>query len=207
MIDDNSSQPVLTMFAGINGSGKSTLFNLQQAKYKVDLGVRVCPDEILIENDGDWQDYGDVFASGRMACRKINQCINQRLSFNWEFTIISDYVLNVLKRAKDAGYQIRLNFILVDNVDIPLQRIANRVKNGGHGISEDMVRWRFKNQFMNMEKALPMLDIGVFFDNDEALQVVGFATPEQPLVFFDKDTEITRDLLKKAKSTSTEMLK
>ena len=195
------------MFAGINGAGKSTLFELQKMKYNADFGVRVCPDDILMENEGDWENYNDVYASGRKACKKINDCLEKKESFNWEYTLITDYVLKIMQKAKDAGYQIKLNFILVDDLQTSLDRVAERVKNGGHGISEDMVRWRFKNQFMNMEKALPMLDIGVFFDNDEALQVVGFVTQEQPLVFFDKDTEITRDLLKKAKSTSTEMLK
>ena len=39
--------------------------------------------------------------------------------------------------------------------------------------------------------------MAVFFDNEEHLRVVGLATKEQPLEFFDKDTELTRELLQK----------
>lgn len=188
-------QPVLTMFAGINGSGKSTLYTLQQSKYNVDIGVRICPDDILTESGGDWKDYSDVYESGRVAHEKIDECIANKESFNWEFTLISNYVLKVLRRAKEAGYQLKLNFILVDDVDVALKRIEKRVQNGGHGIPEDVVRSRFARQLINMETALPMIDMSVFFDNDECLQVVGFSTTEQPLEFFDKDTKVTRELL------------
>ena len=188
-------QPVLTMFAGINGSGKSTLYTLQQSKYNVDIGVRICPDDILTESGGDWKDYSDVYASGRVAHEKIDECIANKESFNWEFTLISNYVLKVLRRAKDAGYQLKLNFILVDDVDVALKRIEKRVQNGGHGIPEDVVRSRFAKQLINMETALPMIDMSVFFDNNECLQVVGFSTTEQPLEFFDKNTKVTRELL------------
>ena len=197
-----TQQPVLTMFAGINGSGKSTLYALQQEKYHADMGVRICPDEILVENEGDWSDFKDVFESGRIAHERIEQCIAERQSFNWEFTLISNYVLKVIQKAKEEGYQIRLNFILMDDVNVSLQRIENRVKNGGHGIPEDVVRSRFARQLINMDTALPLIDMGVFFDNDDCLRVVGLSTRNQTLEFFDKDTEITRNLLRIAKESA-----
>jgi predicted ABC-type ATPase len=191
------SQPVLVMFAGINGSGKSTLYNYQQFKYNADLGVRICPDEILVENEGNWEDYKDVYASGRVAHHKIDECIAKKQSFNWEFTLISNYVVKVLRRAKEAGFQTRLNFILVDDVEVSLKRIENRVKKGGHGIPEDVVRSRFERQLINMDIAIPMIDMCVFFDNEKYMKVVGLSTREQTLEFFDKDTKLTRELLKK----------
>ena len=193
----SGARPVLTMFAGINGTGKSTLYALQCSRYAADMGVRICPDEILVENDGDWQDNKDVYASGRIAHRKIDECIEQGLSFNWEFTIISNYVIRVLEKAKAAGYQIRLNFILIDDVEVSLRRIENRVKNGGHGVPESIVRTRFARQLYNMENALKLADMSVFFYNDTFLKAVGFATKEQQLKFFDTDTKVTRELLNK----------
>lgn len=204
---DNESQPVLTMFAGINGSGKSTLYNLKQEKYQADLGVRINPDEILVENDGNWEDFKDVMASGRIAHAKIAECINNKQSFNWEFTVISNFVLKVMEAARDAGFQLRLNFILVDDVEVVLKRIENRVKNGGHGIPEDVVRSRFARQFINMNAALKMVDMAVFFDNDEYLKVVGLSTKDYPLEIFDKDTKITKELLQKTNGRNITPLK
>ena len=194
-MDNTTPRPVLTMFAGINGSGKSTLYTLQQTKYHADMGIRICPDEILVENDGNWEDYKDVYASGRIAVNKINECIAKRQSFNWEFTLLSDYVLKVMHRAKEADYQIRLNFILVEDVEVSLKRIEDRVRKGGHGIPEDIVRSRFARQLINMEEALHLTDISVFFDNSDYLKVVGLYTRERPLEFIGKDTPLTRELL------------
>ena len=204
---NNNQQPVLTLFAGVNGSGKSTLFELQKRKYHADLGVRICPDEILVENNGDWKDYKDVYASGRVAHGMIDECISKKQSFNWEVTLITNFVLKVLRRAKEAGFQIRLNFLLMDDVNVALQRIDNRVKNGGHGIPEDVVRSRFERQLINLETAMTMIDLSMFYYNDKYLEVIGYATIDQLLTFLDKDTAITRELRKKAKEASAKPVK
>ena len=189
------------MFAGINGAGKSTHYDLQQVKYNADLGVRVCPDDILVEYDGYWENYKDVYASGRIACKKINDCLAEKKSFNWEYTLVSDYVVKIMEKAKAAGYQIRLNFILVDDVQMSLDRVAERVKNGGHGIPEDVIRSRFDRQLINIDKALSLAEMSVFYDNKDYLRVVGFATTDTPLAFFEYDTNIAKQLDKKIKDS------
>ena len=197
MISPIDQKPTITLIAGINGAGKTTLYTILQEKYNANMGVRICPDEILIENEGNWEDYKDVFASGRVAINMIDECIAKKQSFNWEFTLISNYVIKVFRRAKEAGFQIRLNFILVDDVEMSLQRIQKRVENGGHGIPENVVRSRFDKQLINMEEALKLADMSVFYDNYDFLKVIGFCTKEQPLVLFDKNTQVARELIKR----------
>ena len=108
-----------------------------------------------------------------------------------------------MERAKELGYQIRLNFILVDDVELSLERIANRVQNGGHGIPESVVRQRHAKQLTNMERALPLTDIAVFFDNSEYLRVIGLHTKDTPLEFIEEDSQIVRSLIEKMKNTKS----
>ena len=81
--------PTLTIFAGINGAGKSTLYKFQKTTKVSDLGVRICPDEIVEEMGGDWTNFVDVVNSGKIAIRRIDDCIKNKQSFNWETTLIS----------------------------------------------------------------------------------------------------------------------
>ena len=95
----------MTVFAGINGAGKSTLYRLQKLKGVQALGERICPDEILEDFHGDWQNVRDVSHSANIAIRKLHSCVNNRETFNWETTLITGFVIEFLKRAKQQGFK------------------------------------------------------------------------------------------------------
>jgi len=55
---------------------------------------------------------------------------------------------------------------LVSDVDLALKRIADRVKNGGHNLPENVVRRRFKKGLQNLFRIYrPLLDTWVLLDN------------------------------------------
>ena len=57
-------------------------------------------------------------------------------------------------------------FSLVSDVDLALKRIADRVKNGGHNLPENVVRRRFKKGLQNLFRIYrPLLDTWVLLDN------------------------------------------
>lgn len=193
--------PVLTLFAGINGAGKSTLYNFQKIDMKNNLGERVCPDEILVENKGDWRNGADIYASGKIAINKIKSCIQNKQSFNWEFTIITNFVLDNIKAAKAAGFQVNLNFISVDDVKTSIERIKNRMSTGGHGIPDDIVNRRFDVQFANLATALKLVDSAVFYENAKHIKVVGVYY-DKHLEFFETRKQWQNDLVQQLKTKS-----
>ena len=188
--------PTLTLFVGVNGAGKSTLFNLlnlNNSFYRDE--KRVNPDEILTAFNGDWRKESDTFKSARYAFERIQSCLESRSPFNWETTIVTNFVLKTVKKAKSLGYDIHLFFVTVNNVDTALSRIEQRVQSGGHGVPEDLVRYRFANQFCNIDALLKMTDWALFFDNTSKLRVVGQYSNKQMTVldrkfrFLNKTTE------------------
>ena len=54
----------------------------------------------------------------------------------------------------------------MDTAQESLERIANRVKRGGHDIPRDDVVRRFGGRWEAVEKILPYCDEGEFYDND-----------------------------------------
>ncbi len=165
--------PTLTIYAGINGAGKSTLYEFQRVMLKPgDLGVRVCPDDILTAFNGNWQEYSDINKSGRKALLLLKDCLEKKQTFNWEFTLITPFVIKQIKTAKLLGYTVNLNFIGVEKVEQSLERIDYRVSRGGHGIAKERVKLRFERQFDNIGEALGLVDNAIFYDNSVSMTIV-----------------------------------
>lgn len=183
--------PTLTIFAGINGAGKSTLYRFQKTTKIGELGVRICPDEILEENGGDWTNFSDILNSGKIAIRRIDECIKTKTSFNWETTLISRTFYNTVERAKKQGFTINVNFIGVKDYDLAMKRIAHRIKKGGHGVPADIVKYRYDAQFNNIADILDLVDNAVFYDNTRVLQVIG-TYHNHKLRFYNKSIKWTK---------------
>lgn len=164
----------LTIFAGINGAGKTTLYNFLAGTQQVgSLGKRVCPDEILQNFKGDWRDDFDKYKSGRIALSNIKGYIENKRSFNWELTVISPTILRYIKKAKEQGFSVNINFIGVGSVEQSLERIKKRIKKGGHGVEKKLVEIRFNKQFRNFSQVFEVADGIVFYDNADNMKIVG----------------------------------
>ena len=187
--------PTLTIFAGMNGAGKSTLYHFQKSIFEPGLGVRICPDEILQQNNGDWQNFAHQVKASKLALEKMNNCLDRGVSFNWETTIMGNFALNLITRAKALGYTINLNFLGVSKIEKSFRRIEYRVKNGGHGIPEKIVKHRFEHQFDNMGKVLSMVDRAMLYDNSSTLQIVG-SYSQKTLRIFNNAIPWTKEIVR-----------
>lgn len=59
-------------------------------------------------------------------------------------------IINNIIKAKNKGYFIELHYIGVDSADIAKQRIAGRIRQGGHGIAEQDIERRYIETFDNL---------------------------------------------------------
>ena len=94
------------------------------------------------------------------------------LPISQETTLSGGYTRKLARRAKDAGYYIRLYYIGLDTAQESLLRIENRVRKGGHDIPRRDVENRFKRRFEDIAKILPYCDEARFFDNDNGFVLV-----------------------------------
>ena len=64
------------------------------------------------------------------------------------------------------GYQVKLWFLSLPNEDIAVTRVARRVSQGGHNISEQVIRRRFKAGLQNFhERYSKVVDSWAFYDS------------------------------------------
>ena len=124
--------PKYILIAGVNGAGKSTLYHILDNLHDM---PRINIDEI-VRDFGDWRNPSDVMEAGKIAVRQLWQFLGEKRSFNQETTLCGKSIIKSIKKAKCLGYQIEIHYVGVDSVEIAKARVKERVKNGGHIMSD-----------------------------------------------------------------------
>lgn len=157
------------IFGGVNGAGKSTFYNMSQDIPDFKETVRINTDEIVREI-GDWQSDADQMKAGKIGIKLRNEAISEGKSFNEETTLCGKTIIKLFEKLKENGYKIDLYYVGLKNSDIALERIKNRVANGGHDIPAEKVRKRYEESRNNLEKVIPFCDSVSVFDNSESFR-------------------------------------
>jgi len=153
------------IFAGVNGAGKTTLY-YNALEQNNDFGRRINIDEI-VSAFGDWKNQKDQIRASKIAIKLRNSYIKNSYDFNLETTLCGSSILSLFEKLKENDYTIHLYYVKVDSVDIAKDRVAQRVKKGGHNIDEKMIERRFKESLENLEKVIPLCDKVFEFDNSK----------------------------------------
>ncbi len=150
---------IYTIIGGVNGVGKSSLSGVLCAENNY-LGLIIDTDRITA-NQG-----GDRIKGGKIAIRRIKDCLEKGVNFTQETTLSGVRTLKTIRSARERDYYIRLYYVGVDSCEECLLRIENRVRKGGHNISPEDVRRRYEKRFDDLLTILPYCDEAVFFDNE-----------------------------------------
>ena len=67
-----------------------------------------------------------------------------RKDFGFETTLASRTFAPWIRSLVEDGYEFRLAFLWVPNVDMAIERVRSRVRAGGHGVPEETIRRRFE---------------------------------------------------------------
>jgi predicted ABC-type ATPase len=154
--------PVVTMIAGPNGSGKTTLTK-KMLEFGVDLGVYINPDEIAASFVGDYNNR--VRAAQVEADRLRDGCILAGQSFAFETVMSHRSKIEVLTRAKSAGFDVALYFVSTSDPRINVDRVRSRVLLGGHDVPTDKIAERYRRTMSLLPDAISAADRSYLFDN------------------------------------------
>ncbi len=153
--------PTLTIIAGPNGSGKSSIgvkLNLRSADPSVD------PDRIASEMNPE-RPRAVAVAAGRRAIDAVQEHLARRESFAIETTLASKRTLAMIQEAKRVGFQIDLIYICLDSPERSLNRVEERVAQGGHSVPPNDVIRRYWRSIENAREAIRLADRAEIFDN------------------------------------------
>ncbi|MEY9950573.1 AAA family ATPase [Leifsonia sp. EB34] len=156
--------PVLHLLAGPNGAGKSTYVTrlLQPVTHLPFVNA----DVIAAERWPDAQSEHGYDAS-RAAAAERERLLAERTSFITETVFSHPSKLELVDEAIALGYLVHLHVILVP-VEVSVNRVAERVRDGGHGVPEQKIRDRYARLWDLIVRARTVADRTEFFDNSSA---------------------------------------
>lgn len=161
----NETKATMFVFAGNNGSGKSTIRNLIVDRLGV--SVNIDPDALARKINNGHPEKSKVSA-GKEAIRIARECIRNKWDFTVETTLAGGNVIRQMKDAKEQGFEIIMFYVGLGDVRLNIERVALRVKNGGHHIeTEDIIR-RDVTSLDNLVSHLDLIDQLIIVDNSKA---------------------------------------
>lgn len=95
------------------------------------------------------------------------QALRARRTFSFETVMSSPDKVQLLEESRQAGYRNYLYFVATADPQINIQRIANRVKLGGHDVPAEKIRARHARCLSLLAQALPLTHRAFLFDTSE----------------------------------------
>lgn len=154
----------LYIIAGCNGAGKTT------ASYTILPEIIECNEFVnadeIAKGLSPFQPEKVAFEAGRIMIHRINDLINENESFGFETTLATKSYKNKIINAQKLGYNVTLLFFWLNNVDLAIERVKTRVKEGGHNIPEKVIKRRYVNGIKNLFGIyLSIVDGALIYDN------------------------------------------
>ena len=160
-------KPKYVIIAGINGAGKSTLYRLQPELFNST--ERINADEILQKMGGDWRKEIDNFRAMREEVKQLHDALNNCKSIHVETTLAGSgkAQLNLIDEAHKKGFEVTLLYVTVNSAEMAIDRVQERVENGGHGIPQETIKKRYSQSYNNLPVVSFKSDNVFIYDNSK----------------------------------------
>jgi predicted ABC-type ATPase len=149
-------KPEIVVFAGPNGSGKSTLTEFLKPNM----------DYINADEIKKHLKCSDIEAAQEAERQRESHLLKME-DFCFETVLSTDRNLNLLKRARDAGYFIRCYYVFTTSPEINMIRVRFRIESGGHSVPADKILSRYYKTFDLTKEVVAISDICHIYDNSQ----------------------------------------
>ena len=138
----------LYIISGCNGAGKTT------ASYTVLPEILKCKEFVnadeIARGLSPFNPESVAIEAGRLMLRRIEELLGKGETFSIETTLATKSYISLVRRAQAKGYRVSVLFFWLQTPELAIQRVAERVQNGGHNIPEDIIRRRYVAGISNL---------------------------------------------------------
>lgn len=100
------------------------------------------------------------------ALQRLTELANSRKSFGFETTLAGRTFAPKIRTLIRGGYELHLVFLWLPSPDLAVERVAKRVRLGGHNVPEETVRRRYHSGLRNFfELYRPLATMWRMYDN------------------------------------------
>ena len=154
----------LYIIAGCNGAGKTTA-SLSILPQILQCEEFVNADSIAV-GLSPFHPENVAIEAGRLMLKRIDELLEKDTSFSIETTLATKSYANLIRRAQAKGYKVNLLFFWIESPEMAIERVAKRVKEGGHNIPTDIIIRRYSAGIVNFFKIyMNIVDYWILVDN------------------------------------------
>ena len=154
----------ILMIGGPNGAGKTTAAMTLLPKF-LPIHEFLNADEIA-RGLNPIHPEAQTMASGRIMLERMQRLQRDGKSFAFESTCASRRHIHFLSACKAQGYEIILLFLWLPSPDMAAQRVAHRVREGGHSIPLPTIHRRYHRGLWHLvHDYMPLADQVTLYDN------------------------------------------
>lgn len=140
----------IIIIAGPNGAGKTTFarsFLPEDAQCP-----RFINADLIAAGLAPFAPETAAIKAGRLMLEEIAVCARKGESFSFETTLSGLSYLARIRQWQEQGYHVSLFFLSLPDAETAIARVAERVKQGGHHLPDDVIRRRFAAGLRNFHE-------------------------------------------------------
>ena len=143
---------------------ENTISLIEKAKFEghaIDVEIR---ENIIIDKSKNTHSYEASMITAFL--RK--HLLLKGISYSFESVMSHTSKLEEIKEAKKLGYKTYLYFVCLQDPEINVSRVSNRVEKGGHPVDTERIIKRYGATLQNLLPALLLVDKAYIFDNSSS---------------------------------------
>jgi len=158
------SEKKVVIIAGPNGAGKTT-FAREFLPNEAGCPIFVNAD-LIAAGLSPFQPERAAVKAGRLMLEEIQGHFRQQASFAFETTLAGRTYARMIPDWQAAGYHVKLFFLTLPSPEMAIARVAERVRQGGHDVPEQVIRRRFTAGRSNFDTLYQgLVDSWALYDN------------------------------------------
>lgn len=154
----------LYIIAGCNGAGKTSA-SVTILPEILNCKEFVNADEIA-RGISPFNPESVAVEAGRLMLQRIDFLLNGDSSFAIETTLATRSYSGLVRKAQQRGFLVQLLFFWLPSPEYAVERVAQRVREGGHNIPKDVIVRRYFAGIKNMfDIYMPIVNSWMIIDN------------------------------------------
>ena len=141
-----------------NDNAKSLLKKSEEENHKIYLSCK----ENYIRS---YSTVGSKYEGSLISSFLREKLIQNKQSFCFETVMSHTSKLQEIQEAKNQGYSTYFYFICIDDSEVNISRVKNRVNKGGHDVDATKIIERYSKTLNNLFPAIEICDKSYLFDN------------------------------------------
>jgi predicted ABC-type ATPase len=177
--------PTMILLAGPNGSGKSTI-----AEELLPAGAVFLNTDIVAAGLSEPTERSRNMKAGRIVLDHMERLTRRGADFMFETTLSSRGLEGRVKEIRSLGYKVTLIFLWVASERVSIERVASRVRAGGHHVPELVIRRRYRHAIANFFRFRDFIDGWYLYDNSDYAcpHLVAFHLPPDGMLVLMPET-------------------